>query len=124
MKSIIISLRMLLIMAVITGIAYPVFITGFARTAFNDLANGSPVTSNGRIAGSGLLGQKFHSEKYFWGRPSASDYETVPSKASNLAPTNTALKDNIAFQRKLFGYKEGIPSDLLFSSGSGLDPHI
>jgi potassium-transporting ATPase KdpC subunit len=124
MKNIMISLRMLVIMIVLTGAAYPLLVTGVARVFFRDKAEGSVVMLNGKKIGSKLIGQKFASEKYFWGRPSAADYETVPSGASNLAPTSKALSDNIRNRKKLFGNKPGIPEDLLFSSGSGLDPDI
>jgi K+-transporting ATPase ATPase C chain len=111
-------------MIILTGIAYPLLITGIARVAFNEKAKGDIIVMNDKMIGSKLIGQKFTSEKYFWGRPSASDYVTVPSGGSNLAPTSKTLSDNMEKQKTLYGNKRNIPTDLLYSSGSGLDPHI
>jgi potassium-transporting ATPase KdpC subunit len=123
MKNFIISIRMLLVMIVLTGIIYPLSMTLIGQVFFKGKVNGSIININGINAGSELIGQKFVSEKYFLGRPSAADYATVPSGASNLAPTSKTLVENIEKQKKLFGSPD-IPSDLLFTSGSGLDPHI
>ena len=115
-------------MTILTGIVYPLLITGLAQMFFSDKANGSLILFRGRIVGSALIGQKFVSERYFWPRPSAIDYNPLPSGGSNLGPTSTDLFAKVSERRKSM---EGanpesgtVPSDLLFASGSGLDPHI
>ncbi|HEV8051670.1 MAG TPA: potassium-transporting ATPase subunit KdpC [Parachlamydiaceae bacterium] len=122
------SFKMLILMLLLTGIAYPLFVTLIAQLVVHHQANGSFIVSNGKIVGSRLIGQKFDSEKYFWGRPSASDYNALSSGGSNLGPASAVLKKKVgerkAHLRKSAGTSESIPSDLLFASGSGLDPHI
>ena len=124
------SLRLTVVFTVLTGLVYPLAITGAAQLAFRDRANGSLVRRGGRVVGSALLAQKFESPRYFWPRPSAADFATVPSGASNLGPTSQALQSNViaravalraAHQRPS---DAAVPADLLFTSGSGLDPHI
>ena len=112
MKLLIQSILLTIVFTVITGILYPLATTGIAQVAFPRQANGD-VT---------LLAQKFTGEKYFWPRPSACDYATVPSGASNLGPTSAALQSNVAARVAMLG--TNAPADLLFTSGSGLDPHI
>jgi potassium-transporting ATPase KdpC subunit len=107
MKLLIQSILLTIIFTVITGILYPLAITGVAQVAFPRQANGDET----------LLAQKFTGEKYFWPRPSACDYSTVPSGASNLGPTSAVLQSNVATRASL-------PIDLRYTSGSGLDPHI
>ena len=85
-------------------------------------ASGSVISRDGQAVGSALLAQKFESDLYFWPRPSAGDYATVPSGASNLGPTSEALKKAIAERRAKFG--ADAPEGMLSASGSGLDPHI
>lgn len=106
-------------MTVLLGFIYPLGITLVAQGFFPHQANGSLVNWNGRTVGSSLLAQKTVSEKYFWPRPSASDFGAVPSGASNLGATSQALKKAVE-ERK----GQGLSQDLLFSSASGLDPHI
>ena len=121
-KEILISLRAILVLTVITSIAYPLLITGIAQLAFPSQANGSLVRSGDQIIGSELLAQKFTAAKYFWPRPSAADYGTVASGASNQGFTSKKLLDAITERRATLG--ENAPADLLTTSGSGLDPDI
>lgn len=122
MKTILQALRLFLLLTLLTGVAYPVIVTVAARLVFPNQAKGSVVSRDGKPVGSALLAQKFESPRYFWPRPSASDYATVPSGASNLGPTSEALKNAIAERRAKFGVDA--PVSMLTASGSGLDPHI
>jgi len=122
MKMILQSLRAYLILTLVTGVIYPLFITGIAQLCFQHRANGSRMVENGKLVGSDLLAQKFESPRYFWPRPSAADFATVPSGASNKGPTSADLKKAIDDRRIRFG--ADAPVDLLTSSGSGLDPEI
>ena len=124
------ALKFLLVMTVLTGIVYPFFITGVAQLAFPVKANGSQIIQDGKIAGSELIGQKFDSSIYFWSRPSAIDYNPIPSGASNLSPTSEKLRKQVMERRKIFATNNSvsdtsaIPNEMLFASASGLDPHI
>ena len=126
----IISLKFLLVMTILTGIIYPLLITGVAQLGFPAKANGSLVTKDGKIIGSRLIGQKFDSSIYFWSRPSAIGYNPIPSGASNYGPTSDTLKKQVAARRIIFAAKNSIkdistiPKEMIFASGSGLDPHI
>ena len=122
MKTIIQSLRIYIVLTLLTGILYPLAMTGIAQLLFPKQANGSRIVANGKLVGSDLLAQKFESQKYFWPRPSAADYATVASGASNKGPTSIDLKKSIDERREKFGNEA--PVDLLTASGSGLDPHI
>ena len=122
MKTILQALRLLILLTLLTGVAYPVVVTAVARLAFPHQASGSVISRDGKPVGSALLAQKFESPRYFWPRPSAGDYATVPSGASNLGPTSEALKKSIAERRVKFG--ADAPVEMLTASGSGLDPHI
>jgi K+-transporting ATPase ATPase C chain len=122
MKTIMQSLRALLVLTLLTGVAYPLVVTLIARTVARDAASGSLVRSGEKIVGSSLLAQKTESPLYFWPRPSAADYATVASGASNAGPTSAALQKAIGERREKFG--ADAPADLLTASGSGLDPHI
>ncbi|MEI6350285.1 MAG: potassium-transporting ATPase subunit KdpC [Verrucomicrobiota bacterium] len=122
MKTILQALRLLLLLTLLTGVAYPVAVTVAARLLFPKQASGSVVSRDGKAVGSALLAQKFENPRYLWPRPSASDYATVPSGASNLGPTSEALKKSIAERRAKFG--ADAPVEMLTASGSGLDPHI
>jgi K+-transporting ATPase ATPase C chain len=126
-------LKSFLLWAVFTALCgglYPLVVTLLAQCLFPKQANGSLVTLNGRLAGSALLGQKNGDPGYFHGRPSACGYSTLPSAASNLAPTSAALRDSIVQRRSRFLKENGlaentaVPAEMLFTSGSGLDPHI
>ena len=122
------SLKVLILMTVVTGFIYPFFITAAGYLLFNDKAEGSMIYSNGKAVGSLLIGQQFNQDKYFESRPSAIGYNSVPSGGSNYGPTSRALLDSVKSRRDIFIIKNknnGIaPKDLLFSSGSGVDPDI
>ena len=109
------SLASLIVLTVFTGWFYPWLVTTIARSAFPDRAEGSLVRIGGEIRGSELIAQKFSGDRYFWPRPSAGDYATVPSSASNLGPSSAALAKA----------HNGIPpADMVTTSASGLDPEI
>lgn len=120
----------LLMATLLTGIIYPVVVTVFANLLFREKATGSLISSNGFKIGSELIGQNFDSLKYFWSRPSSVEYNPMPSGGSNLGPLNPRLKDEIIKRRETFIVKnylnqdQNIPSEMIFASGSGLDPHI
>ena len=121
------SIRALIVFTVITGVAYPLIVTGIGKVAFNDQANGSLIVKDGKLLGSRLIGQPFSDPKYFWSRPSATSpqpYNGAASSGSNQGPTNPALKDAVAERIKALGGKTPVPVDLVTASGSGLDPHI
>jgi K+-transporting ATPase ATPase C chain len=130
MKLFIQSILLTIVFTVLTGVLYPLVITGIAQVAFHDQANGSLLERNGTVVGSELLAQQFTGDKYFWPRPSAGGYATVPSGASNLGPTSQALQSNVTANAAAFrtGNKLAadapVPADMVFTSASGLDPHI
>lgn len=120
------------LLTALTGLAYPIVVTGLAQALFADAANGSLLVRDGRPLGSALLGQPFSDPKYFWGRPSATapvPYDGLASAGSNLGPTNPALVDAVQarlaeLRRADPGNTAPVPVDLVTASGSGLDPHI
>jgi potassium-transporting ATPase KdpC subunit len=127
----------LAIFTLITGIVYPLLVTGIAQAAFPSQANGSLIVQNGKTVGSRLIGQSFDDPKYFWGRLSATadangkalPYNAGTSGASNLGPTNSALVDEVkgridALTAADPDTKDPVPVDLVTSSASGLDPDI
>lgn len=126
----IIALRFLMVMTLLTGIIYPLLMTGIAQLSFPSKANGSLIMKDGKIIGSELIGQKFDSSIYFWSRPSAIGYNPIPSGASNYGPTSDTLKKQVTARRLLFAKMNSItdplsiPKEMIFASGSGLDPHI
>lgn len=130
MKLFIQSILLTIVFTVLTGVLYPLVITGIAQVAFRDQANGSLIVRDGKVVGSELLAQQFTGDKYFWPRPSAGGYATVPSGASNLGPTSQALQSNVTANAVAFrtGNKLAadapVPADMVFTSASGLDPHI
>lgn len=116
------ALRMFLWMLLLTGVLYPLLITGIAQGFMKQKADGSFLA-----VGSKNIAQKFESEKYFWPRPSFNDYNPLHSGGSNFGPTSKALKEAIeARKQKITKAHSGAkaPAELLFASGSGLDPHI
>ncbi len=126
------SLMSLLLFTVLTGIIYPLTVTGLAQALFPRQANGSIIMKNGKAVGSELIGQQFEGPQYFWGRLSATGpypYNGAASSGSNLGPNNprlmNAAESRIKALRKADpGNTAKIPVDLVTASGSGLDPHI
>ena len=126
------GLRMTLVMTVLTGLIYPLAVTGLCQLLFPDKANGSLIAVNGQVVGSELIGQNFTKPEYFQPRPSAAGndgYDATASGGSNLGPTNKKLIDRVQASADKFhkdnpAYSGAIPADLLTASGSGLDPHI
>jgi potassium-transporting ATPase KdpC subunit len=121
-----------LLLTVITGVIYPLVVTGVGQAVFSDAANGSLIHDGDKLIGSRLIGQPFSDPKYFFGRPSATapqPYNGAASSGSNQGPTNpalvTAITDRVAALRALDPEnKLPVPIDLVTASGSGLDPHI
>jgi potassium-transporting ATPase KdpC subunit len=130
MKAIIKSLKAFLLFTIITGVIYPLFITLIGRTIFPARSNGSLIVSGGNISGSRLIGQNFTSPGYFSGRPSSTYYNPLPSGGSNYGLTSSVLRKLVSTRSTAFITRNGldsltlIPSEMLFASGSGLDPHI
>ena len=126
------ALMALLIFTVLTGLIYPLVVTGVAQLVFPHQANGSLIVDNGKAVGSELIGQPFDDPKYFWGRLSATGlypYNAAASSGSNLGPTNPALLDEVKVRIAALKAADPsntklIPVDLVTSSGSGLDPNI
>jgi K+-transporting ATPase ATPase C chain len=119
---------MLAFMTLVTGVAYPLGVTGISQMLFKQQADGSLIVRNEKVVGSSLIGQPFSDPKYFWGRPSATSpmpYNGASSGGSNQGPTNPALKEAVEERIKALGSKaRPVPVDLVTASGSGLDPHI
>jgi len=126
------ALVMLIVLTVITGVAYPLLVTGISQMAFHGKANGSLIERGGKAVGSTLIGQAFSDPKHFWGRPSAtSPYpnNASASSGSNQGPLNPALTDAVSGRIKALHDADPdntapVPVDLVTASASGLDPHI
>ena len=126
------ALMCLILFTVITGVVYPLVVTGIAQVLFPVQANGSLIVRDGKVLGSTLIGQPFDDPKYFWGRPSATSpfgYNAGASSGSNLSPTNPDLVKAVqgrveALRAADPGNTAPVPVDLVTASGSGLDPHI
>ena len=136
------SIRMFVVLTVLTGVIYPLVVTAIAQVAFPHQANGSIISSEGRALGSSLIGQPFEAPKYFWGRPSATSpfpYNAAASSGSNLGPTNLqliggkspdgkpiagAIAERVASLAAAGSTDGPVPTDLVTASASGLDPHI
>ncbi len=121
------------LLTLLTGVIYPLLVTGLAQWLFPIQANGSLMTdAQGKVTGSALIGQAFNDPKHFWGRPSATapfPYNAGASSGSNLGPTNPALIDGVKARLQTLkdadpGNKAPVPVDLITGSASGLDPHI
>jgi len=132
LKSLRTALVSILLFTVITGLIYPLLVTGIAQILFPGKANGSMLMKDGKVIGSQLIGQAFSSPKYFWSRPSATSpytYNAGSSTGSNYGPLNPALL--AATAKKVKELRDAdpqntkpVPVDLVTASGSGLDPHI
>lgn len=126
------ALVLFLILTLLTGVAYPLLVTGVAKTLFPEQAAGSLISRDGKTVGSALVGQNFSDPKHFWGRPSATapmPYNASASSGSNQGPLNPALVEAVkgrmdALRAADAGNNAAVPVDLVTASASGLDPHI
>ena len=130
MKTIKTSFKIFFTFTILTGVFYPILITIIGQSIFPSLSNGSLIFNNNKIIGSILIGQSFDDAKYFHGRPSAINYNPFPSGASNFGLSNKLLNQEINKRVKNFRFANFladsiiVPSEMIFSSGSGVDPHI
>jgi len=126
------ALLVLIALTIVTGVVYPLLVTGIAQLTMKRAAEGSLIDRDGKAVGSALIGQPFSDPKYFWGRPSATSpmpYNAGASSGSNQGPLNPALADAVkgrieALRAADPGTEAPVPVDLVTASGSGLDPHI
>jgi K+-transporting ATPase ATPase C chain len=124
------AILIFLVLTVLTGLVYPLVVTGIAQAVFPHQANGSLIVKSGKTVGSELIGQPFAGPRYFWSRPSATTpaYNAASSTGSNLGPTNPDLikrvKADVERIRAAHPEKGPVPVDLVTTSASGLDPHV
>jgi K+-transporting ATPase ATPase C chain len=126
------AILILLVLTVVTGVGYPLLVTGIAQLVWPSEANGSLIERDGKVLGSALIGQPFSASKYFWSRPSATapvPYNAGASSGSNQGPLNPALADAVKARIQALktadpGQTAPVPVDLVTASASGLDPHI
>lgn len=134
MSNVLRALRAVIVLGLLTGLLYPLAITGIAQLTMDDKADGSLVRISGKVVGSSSIGQLWEGDRWFHGRPSAIDYDASTSSGSNLGPNSKELADEIAKRAQAILRLEGpyqpgatvadIPADLLTASASGLDPDI
>ena len=126
------AVTLFILLSIITGLIYPLLVTGIGQALFPQQAAGSLIERDGKLIGSRLIGQNFTDPKYFWGRPSATGpypYNAAASGGSNLGPLNPTLKEAVESRVKALriadpGNAAPVPVDLVTASASGLDPHI
>ncbi|NHN76573.1 potassium-transporting ATPase subunit KdpC [Azotobacter chroococcum] len=126
------AVSLFLLLSAVTGLAYPLAVTGIAQTVFPERAAGSLIRKDGQLVGSELIGQPFSAPKYFWGRPSATaprPYNAAASSGSNLGPLNPALVEAASARIEALraadpGNAQAVPVELVSASASGLDPHV
>lgn len=126
-----ICILLFLALSVLTGLIYPLIVTGLAQVVFPSQSNGSLIRKNGTILGSKLIGQQFENPRYFWGRVSATSpaYNASASSGSNLGPINPKLHEQVKLRLENLratdpNNSQPVPVDLVTASSSGLDPHI
>lgn len=130
LKSLVRSFLMVLWMTILLGIVYPMLVTVIATFVMPGKAGGSFVVIEEKIVGSKLIAQPFSQNHYFWPRPSATSYQSLPSGGSNLGPTSSVLRKQVKERQEYISKAHDnvdfsmIPSELVYASGSGLDPHI
>jgi K+-transporting ATPase ATPase C chain len=126
------AVTLFILLSAITGLIYPLLVTGISQALFPNQAAGSLIERDGKLVGSRLIGQHFTDPKYFWGRPSATSpypYNAAASSGSNLGPLNPALKEAVESRVSVLraadpGNAAPVPVDLVTASASGLDPHL
>lgn len=119
------AIKLFLLLFLLTGVFYPFAITYLAQLIFPNQAKGSLIIKDQKILGSSLIAQKFTSDLYFWPRPSAINYDPLgPSGGSNLSPTSKKLENEVLERLEKFSLHNPLLNELVYASGSGLDPHI